>query len=167
MLAHSQLIESRFGISGRRAPLRAPSHKAARQHARNARASAWHLHESPASTPLHAARRSDMSAITISDLHYDRELDHQAMASIGGGGGAPWIYGWITPFIGSLPGSAGGGNVVNVFDITNNIYDITNNINNFNAVQMTNQIQAVNVTNSGANANLTVTPVAVAGNRAG
>ena len=40
-----------------------------------------------------------MSAITVTDLEYDRELDHKAMASIGGGGGAPWIYGWITPYL--------------------------------------------------------------------
>jgi hypothetical protein len=93
-----------------------------------------------------------MSAITITDLHYDRDLDSQAMASIGGGGGAPWVYGWITPY--SPQRQQGFGGVVNVYDITNN----------FNADQMINQFQSVDVRNSGDNSNITVSPNAIAGN---
>jgi hypothetical protein len=102
--------------------------------------------------PPHMARRFEMSAITVTDLHYDRELDHAAMASIGGGGGAPWIYGWITPYIESRPGGFGG--VVNIIEITNN----------FTADQMINQFQQVDVHNTGANSNINVSPTAIAGN---
>ncbi|MDR5754004.1 MULTISPECIES: hypothetical protein [unclassified Caballeronia] len=93
-----------------------------------------------------------MSAITVTDLQYDRDLDHQAMASIGGGGGAPWVYGWITPY--SPQRQQGFGGVVNIYDITNN----------FNADQMINQFQSVDVRNSGDNSNITVSPNAIAGN---
>src|SRR5262249_5303252 len=52
-------------------------------------------------------RRNEMCAITVTDLEYDRELDHAAMSAISGGGGAPWVYGWITPFVPSGGGGAG------------------------------------------------------------
>ena len=95
-----------------------------------------------------------MSAITVTDLHYDRELDHAAMSAISGGGGAPWVYGWITPYSNAQSGFGG---VVNVYDITNN----------FTAGQMINQFQNVDVNNTGNGATLTVSPNSVAGNRAG
>jgi hypothetical protein len=76
------------------------------------------------------------------------------MASISGGGGAPWIYGWITPYSPSQPGFGG---VVNIYDITNN----------FTADQMINQFQSVDVHNSGANSNINVSPNAIAGNTKG
>jgi hypothetical protein len=85
-----------------------------------------------------------MSAITVNDLPLDRDLDRAAMTCVRGGG-APWLYGWITPYVASSP-SAGGG--VNVFDITNNYY----------ADQMINQFQSVSVNNTGANSNITVSP---------
>ncbi|SAK66071.1 hypothetical protein AWB79_03288 [Caballeronia hypogeia] len=95
-----------------------------------------------------------MSTITVTDLEYDRELDHAAMSAISGGGGAPWIYGWITPF---SNGQQGFGGVVNIYDITNN----------FTAGQMINQFQNVDVNNTGNGATLTVNPTSTAGNRAG
>jgi hypothetical protein len=112
-----------------------------------------------------------MGILTITDLAYDRELDQAAMSAISGGGGAPWVYGWITPYVdrGSGGGGAGGGATVNVFDVTNNIYEVTNNVTNTttNVGQMINQFQSTSVTNTGNGATLTVNPDSVAGNRAG
>jgi hypothetical protein len=96
-----------------------------------------------------------MATLTVTDLDYDRQLDRRAMSAIGGGGGAPWVYGWITPFIADRQSNFGG--VVNIYDITNN----------FTAGQMINQFQSVDVRNSGDGANLTVTPNAISANRAG
>jgi hypothetical protein len=81
-----------------------------------------------------------MAAITIKDLPANRDLDRKAMSSINGGG-APWVYGWIRPYVAE---AASFGSVVNFYQI-----------NNF-ADQMTNQFQLVNVSNSGANSNINV-----------
>jgi hypothetical protein len=108
-----------------------------------------------------------MRALTVSDLEYDRELDHVAMSAISGGGGAPWVFGWITPFVERASGGAAGGGVVNLIDVTNNVYEVTNNITNITVGQMVNQFQNVAVSNTGNGATLTVSPTSVAGNRAG
>jgi hypothetical protein len=97
-----------------------------------------------------------MSALTIIDLPYDRELDRAAMSAISGGGGAPWVYGWITPYVSDRQPQGFGG-VVNVYDITNN----------FTAGQMINQFQNVDVNNTGSGATLTVNPNALSNNHAG
>lgn len=81
-----------------------------------------------------------MAAITIKDLHTNRVLDRKAMSFISGGG-APWVYGWIRPYVVSQPSF---GPVVNFYQI-----------NNF-ADQMINQIQVVDINNSGANSNINV-----------
>jgi hypothetical protein len=100
-----------------------------------------------------------MSRITVSDLEHDRDLDRAAMSAICGGGGAPWVYGWITPYVESRPQQQGlSGNVVNVFDVTNNY------VNNYTAGQMVNQFQSVSVSNTGNNAILAVSPNAIAAN---
>lgn len=95
-----------------------------------------------------------MSALTVTDLDYDRDLDRAAMSAISGGGGAPWIYGWITPYMPERQQGFGG--VVNIYDITNN----------FTADQMINQFQSVDVHNTGNGANLTVNPNAMSSNTA-
>jgi hypothetical protein len=96
-----------------------------------------------------------MSALTITDLDFDRELDYAAMAAISGGGGAPWVFGWITPYVENRQQNAGG--MVNIYDITNNI----------NIGQLVNQVQMVDVNNTGNGATLTVNPNALSANRAG
>ncbi|GAB5094963.1 hypothetical protein P9250_12550 [Caballeronia sp. LP006] len=98
-----------------------------------------------------------MSAITITDLDHDRELDRAAMLAISGGGGAPWLFGWITPYVADRQQGGGGSSVVNIYDITNNI----------SVGQMVNQYQSVDVNNTGAGATLTVSPNALSSNRAG
>ncbi|WP_321793823.1 hypothetical protein [Caballeronia sp. J97] len=112
-----------------------------------------------------------MCVLTVNDLAYDRELDHAAMSAIGGGGGAPWVFGWITPFVDRPSGGAGGASAVNLIDVTNNIYEVTNNVTNnvtnITVGQMINQFQNVAVSNTGNGATLTVNPNSVAGNRAG
>ncbi|HZX29714.1 MAG TPA: hypothetical protein VFF03_00040 [Rhodocyclaceae bacterium] len=75
-----------------------------------------------------------MAVITIQDLPASRTLDRQAMSSIRGGG-APWVFGWIRPYVPNERSFAGG----NPIEITN-IY----------ADQIVNQIQVVDVRNSGA-----------------
>lgn len=81
-----------------------------------------------------------MAAITITDLPACRRLDLKAMSSIRGAG-APWVYGWIRPFVADTPSF---GRAINFYQI-----------NNY-AEQMNNQIQVVNIDNSAANANINV-----------
>jgi hypothetical protein len=80
-----------------------------------------------------------MAAITIKDLHRNDLLDRGAMSSIQGGGGAPWVYGWIRPF---TPHTQNLGPVVNFYQI-----------NNY-ADQIINQYQNVEVSNTGTNSNI-------------
>lgn len=82
-----------------------------------------------------------MATITIDDLPASANLDRTAMSAIRGGG-APWVFGWIKPFVGaSSPSQVP---VINFYQI-----------NNF-ADQMINQFQTVSVNNSGANSTLNV-----------
>ena len=82
-----------------------------------------------------------MATITVNDLSADTALDRKAMSAIRGGDGAPWVFGWIQPYIDA---SARQVPVINFYQI-----------NNF-ADQMINQYQTVSVNNSGANAMLNV-----------
>lgn len=82
-----------------------------------------------------------MAAIAIGDLAVSRTLDRRAMSSIRGGG-APWVYGWIRPYLPASPGIASAGNFYQ--------------INNYYADQMINQVQVVNINNTAANANINV-----------
>jgi hypothetical protein len=83
-----------------------------------------------------------MAHLRIDDLRCDRTLDAWTMARIRGGDGAPWVFGWILPYIPAQSRSAQP--VVNFYQI-----------NNY-ADQMINQYQVVSVNNSGPNAVLTV-----------
>jgi len=83
-----------------------------------------------------------MAHIRIDNLRSDRSLDAGAMARIRGGDGAAWCYGWILPYLPAQARSASP--VINFYQI-----------NNY-ADQMINQVQMVNVSNSGPNAVLTV-----------
>ncbi|MFC5460377.1 hypothetical protein [Massilia niabensis] len=82
-----------------------------------------------------------MSSLTIHDLPSSTPLDRKAMSAIRGAG-APWVFGWIRPYVDLAPSERP---VINFFQI-----------NNF-AEQMINQFQTVSVSNSGANATLNVT----------
>lgn len=82
-----------------------------------------------------------MAAITINDLPACRLLDLKAMSSFRGAG-APWVYGWIRPFVGA----------VRSVDPVVNFYQI----NNFQAEQMNNQFQVINVSNLAPNSNISV-----------
>jgi hypothetical protein len=83
-----------------------------------------------------------MAAITIHDLPLNQALDAKAMSSVRGGG-APWVFGWITPFDADarsrLP-------VLNFYQITNNFF----------AEQMINQFQTVQVNNSAPSSSISV-----------
>jgi hypothetical protein len=81
-----------------------------------------------------------MASISISDLPRSATLDRRAMSAIRGAG-APWVFGWIRPFVHAAPSQFP---VINFYQI-----------NNF-ADQMINQFQAVSVNNTGANATLNV-----------
>ncbi len=83
-----------------------------------------------------------MAAIRINDLHANRELDRKAMSSIQGGG-APWVFGWIRPYVAE---AASFGQVVNFYQINNNYF----------ADQMNNQFQVVDIKNSAPNSNINV-----------
>jgi len=81
-----------------------------------------------------------MATITVKDLPASMALDCKAMSAIHGGG-APWVFGWIQPYIDASPSQIP---VINFYQI-----------NNY-ADQMINQYQMVSVNNTGANANLNV-----------
>ena len=82
-----------------------------------------------------------MANITIKDLKADLSLDRQAMSAIRGAGGAPWVYGWITPF---APASQSIGPAVNFTQVNNS----------FQVDKMVNQFQTINIANSGAGSNI-------------
>jgi hypothetical protein len=82
-----------------------------------------------------------MATITVKDLPASMALDRKAMSVIHGGGGAPWVFGWIQPYIDASPSQIP---VINFYQI-NNCAD-----------QMINQYQSVSVNNTGANATLNV-----------
>jgi hypothetical protein len=82
-----------------------------------------------------------MAHITIKDLPANRWLDRAAMRRTRGGDGAPWVFGWIRPYVPEQPGIAP---VINFYQI-----------NNY-ADQLINQFQMVNVSNSAPNAVVTV-----------
>jgi len=80
-----------------------------------------------------------MAITTINDLRMSRALDHKAMSSIQGAGGAPWVFGAFQPF---LPESARFAPIVNFFQ--------TNNT--FVADQLNVQIQTIDINSSAATA---------------
>ena len=86
-----------------------------------------------------------MATITINDIRTNHDLDSKAMARITGAGGAPWVYGWISPYVDVHPSF---GSAVSFYQ-TNNIYV---------ADQMINQIQMIDINNSAPNANINVSP---------
>lgn len=86
-----------------------------------------------------------MGAITINDLHTNRDLDGKDMSRITGAGGSPWVFGWIRPYVEASPSF---GSAVNFYQ-TNNIYI---------ADQMNNEFLAVDIKNSAPNANINVSP---------
>jgi hypothetical protein len=99
------------------------------------------LCQTKSNTALQEIRRNNM-AIKINDLLANRALDGKAMSAIRGGG-APWVFGWINPYVSqSLQPTP----AVNFFQVNNNYY----------ADQMNNQIQIVDVKNTAANSNITV-----------
>lgn len=81
-----------------------------------------------------------MTNIAIGDLPANRTLDRRAMSLIHGAG-APWVFGWIDPYVNRLSSQVP---VINFYQI-----------NNY-ADQMINQYQMVSVINSAPNSNVNV-----------
>ena len=84
-----------------------------------------------------------MATATINDLPMSRALDHKAMSSIKGAGGAPWVFGAFRAFV---PESARIAPIVNFFQ--------TNNF--FVADQLNVQFQTIDIDNSASNAVINV-----------
>ncbi len=82
-----------------------------------------------------------MSAMTITDLRLDRALDGKTMSGLRGAG-APWVFGWIRPFVAATPSFAP---AVNFFQINNSFY----------AEQVIDQSKTVNINNSAPNSTIT------------
>lgn len=93
-----------------------------------------------------------MATIAINDLPKNHALDRKAMSTIKGGG-APWVFGWIRPFVESSPSF---GSSINFFQ-TNNIYV---------ADQMNNQFQVIDIEATAANATINVDAQQLANNLA-
>jgi hypothetical protein len=84
-----------------------------------------------------------MATTTIRDLRVSRALDYQAMSSITGAGGAPWVFGAFRAFV---PESAQFMPIVNFYQ--------TNNI--FVADQLNVQFQNIDINSTAANAVINV-----------
>ena len=84
-----------------------------------------------------------MATLTIDDLRMSRALDYQAMSSVKGAGGAPWVFGAFQPFV---PESARFLPIVNFYQ--------TNNI--FVADQLNVQMQTIDINSSASNAVINV-----------
>jgi hypothetical protein len=84
-----------------------------------------------------------MATTTINDLRMNRALDYQAMSSIQGAGGAPWVFGAFRAFV---PESAQFVPIVNFYQ--------TNNV--FVADQLNVQMQTIDINSSAANAVINV-----------
>jgi hypothetical protein len=89
-----------------------------------------------------------MAVITLNDLPTNRALDRQAMLSIRGAGGAPWVFGAFRPFVRAIPTAAP---FVNFFQTENNFYQIDNSVH---LDQSVNQFQTVQINNSGNNSTI-------------
>jgi hypothetical protein len=85
-----------------------------------------------------------MTSLSITDLHMQRDIDPKGMSFIRGAGGAPWVFGWIDPYQPAQPSEFGP--IINLYQTNNTFY----------ANQVVNQYQMLDVTNSGANSNVTV-----------
>lgn len=81
-----------------------------------------------------------MSAITLKDLPACRDLDAHARHAIQGGG-APWVYGWIRPFVAEAPDFGS---------------PVVYQVNNYYADQMNNQFQVVDINNLAPHSNISV-----------
>jgi hypothetical protein len=84
-----------------------------------------------------------MATTTIRDLRMSRALDYQAMSSITGAGGAPWVFGAFRAFV---PESAQFTPIVNFYQ--------TNNV--FVADQLNVQFQTIDINSTAANAVINV-----------
>jgi hypothetical protein len=82
-----------------------------------------------------------MARTTLNDLRTSRALDHKAMASVRGAGGAPWVFGAFRAF---APESARIAPIVNFFQT------------NYFADQLNVQFQTIDINNSAANAVISV-----------
>ncbi|WP_454763310.1 hypothetical protein [Cupriavidus campinensis] len=83
-----------------------------------------------------------MATLIVKDLDTRRELDFRAMSCIRGGG-APWVFGWIQPYVASRPSALP---VVNFYEINYSFY----------ADQMNNQFQNIDIRNNAPNSNINV-----------
>ena len=82
-----------------------------------------------------------MGAITINDLRLERALERKAMACLRGAG-APWVFGWMSPFVAATPSFAP---PINFYQINNSFY----------AEQVIDQSNTVNISNSAPNSTIT------------
>lgn len=83
-----------------------------------------------------------MATLTIRDLTTYRALDTRAMTAVRGGG-APWLFGWIQPYVAPRASTMP---VVNFYEINYSFY----------ADQMNNQFQNIDVHNNAPNSNISV-----------
>lgn len=74
-----------------------------------------------------------MATLTITDLPLSRALDVQAMASLRGAAGAPWVFGVARPF---APPVASIVPSVNYYNITNNFTFIDKMVNQFTTLDI-------------------------------
>ncbi len=90
-----------------------------------------------------------MTTLTIIDLALNQALDRQALSTLRGGG-APWVFGWITP---STPQTTSFAPMVNNFFQTNNYIG-----------QLVDQSQSITINNAGNGSQITAVLIGSPGN---
>jgi hypothetical protein len=89
-----------------------------------------------------------MTTLTINDLPLNQALDRQALAVVRGGG-APWVFGWITPY---APQTS-------FAPMVNNFFQTNNYIG-----QLVDQSQTIAINNSGNGSQITAVMIGAQGN---
>ena len=90
-----------------------------------------------------------MTTLTIIDLALNQALDRQALSTLRGGG-APWVFGWITPY---TPQTTNFAPMVNNFFQTNNYIG-----------QLVDQSQSITINNAGNGSQITAVLIGSPGN---
>ena len=90
-----------------------------------------------------------MTTLTIIDLPLNQALDRQALATLRGGG-APWVFGWITPYTEQTTSFA---------PMVNNFFQTNNYIG-----QLVDQSQSITVNNAGNGSQITAVLIGSPGN---
>jgi hypothetical protein len=90
-----------------------------------------------------------MTTLTIIDLPLNQALDRRALAALRGGG-APWVFGWATPYTSQT---------TSFTPMVNNFFQTNNYIG-----QLVDQSQSITINNAGNGSQITAVLIGSPGN---